>query len=269
MKLRDVFSIVCDSDLTHREVRVWLGYRYFDHRDCGTFVSDGRLAEELGMSERAVQSTRQRLIRKGYLQQTLRGPETALRRAILPGEGSQKPARQDSQKATKHDDDVSQVVSQVVSQKPADRIQTIQRNTPNPSHTPPGGSEWDAFAEGYPERSGEQDWAKAKRRWIENTKAGVSASDMLAGVKRYAALCKAEGKVGTRFVKMAANWLDPAARRWKEPFHITECTKSRDGNGPPASVRGGPPNWVLSDREIAEAARTGTTSDVHAGNVHA
>lgn len=142
MKIRDVFTIVCDSDLSHREVRVWLGYRYFDHRDRGTFVSDSRLAEELGMGERAIQGTRKSLMGKGYLKQTLRGPEPALRRAILPGEESQKPAKQG--------DDVSQVVSQVVSRKPANRIQTIQRNTPNPSHTPQGGSEWDAFVEVYP-----------------------------------------------------------------------------------------------------------------------
>jgi hypothetical protein len=44
-----VFTIVCDPNLTHREVRVWLGYRYFDHRERGTFVSDGRLGAELGM----------------------------------------------------------------------------------------------------------------------------------------------------------------------------------------------------------------------------
>ncbi len=259
MKLRDVFAIVLNSDLTHREVRVWLGYRYFDHHDKGTFVSDGRLGAELGMSESAIQTTRRRLLAKGYLDQTLRGPETAIRRAIIPGEESQETAKQDPAKPTKQDDDVSPVVSAVVSSKPANRIQTIQPNTkPNPPHTPPGGSEWEAFAEGYPERSGGHDWAKAESLWKDNISAGVSASDMLAGMKRYAALMKAEGKVGTRFVKMASNWLDPAERRWTQPYHITESTKAKDdsGDGPPPSVKGGPPNWVLSDREMTDYART-------------
>ena len=96
--------------------------------------------------------------------------------------------------------------------------------------------------------------AKAECLWLENITAGVSASDMLAGVKRYAALCKAEGKLGTRFVMKASNWLDPAERRWTEPYHITESTTARDDNGIPASIKGGPANWVLSDREIAAAA---------------
>lgn len=52
---------------------------------------------------------------------------------------------------------------------------------------------------------------------------------------------------------MAANWLDPGERRWTQPYHITESTRAKDADGPPASVKGGPPNWVLSDREIAAA----------------
>ncbi|MCH8195064.1 MAG: hypothetical protein IIB12_03230 [Chloroflexi bacterium] len=60
-------------------------------------------------------------------------------------------------------------------------------------------------------------------------------------------------KVGTRFVKMASNWLDPAERRWTQPYHITESTKAKDDNGIPASIKGGPANWVPSDRELAAA----------------
>ena len=74
---------------------------------------------------------------------------------------------------------------------------------------------------------------------------------MLAGVKRYAALMKAEGKLGTRWVKMAATWLDLAERRWTEPYHITESAATKEDNDIPASIKGGPANWIESDREVA------------------
>ncbi len=110
------------------------------------------------------------------------------------------------------------------------------------------------FREAYPKRSGEEGWADAERLWEANLTAGVSASDMLAGAKRYALWCEATGKSGTQYVKGASNWLDPSKERWEEPYHIPESTKARDANGVPDSFGGAAWVPILSDREIAAAA---------------
>ena len=120
-----------------------------------------------------------------------------------------------------------------------------------PPNPPEGEGDWEAFKNDYPRRTGEQGWASAKRLWLELLAVGVSASDLVAAVKRYAALMTAEGKIGTRFVMKASTWLDPAERRWFEAYHITESMEAKDDNGIPASIKGGPPNWILSDREIS------------------
>ncbi|HGV9335250.1 TPA: hypothetical protein ACNOIO_002439 [Raoultella planticola] len=64
---------------------------------------------------------------------------------------------------------------------------------------------WDA----YPKRAGGNSKAGAFKAWKARLKDGVKPSDMLAGVKRYAAYARATGSVGTQFVKQAATFFGP------------------------------------------------------------
>ena len=77
---------------------------------------------------------------------------------------------------------------------------------------------------------------------------------MLAGAMRYLAFCKAEGKVNTRYVKLASNFLDPAKRRWEEPWPITESTTATDEYVDPTHKEWANMVPVLSDRELKAAA---------------
>lgn len=71
----------------------------------------------------------------------------------------------------------------------------------------------------YPKREGSNSKADALKQWKARVKAGVAESDMLAGVKRYAAFCAAKGKVGTEFVKQAAVFLGKG-EHWKADYTV-------------------------------------------------
>lgn len=82
--LTAIWRVVTDPRLSDREVRVWLAYRHRDFNGNGTFVSDDRLAEDIGKSRRTIERARQRLLELGYLRQQLRGPDPALYWAEAP-----------------------------------------------------------------------------------------------------------------------------------------------------------------------------------------
>lgn len=94
--------------------------------------------------------------------------------------------------------------------------ETLQKKeTPPP--IPPQGEEGDPeeFAEAwaaYPKRRGGNPRGTALKAWKARLRSGVSATEMLAGVRRYAAHCRAEGKIGTSFVMMAATFFGPDLR---------------------------------------------------------
>lgn len=58
----------------------------------------------------------------------------------------------------------------------------------------------------YPKRHGGNSKKDAHSAWRARLRSGVPAEVLHAGVKRYAAFCEAEGKVGSRFVMMAASF---------------------------------------------------------------
>lgn len=69
-----------------------------------------------------------------------------------------------------------------------------------------------AFAElwaAYPRRKGTNSRKAAEKCWRARLKEGESPDAMIAGVRQYAAHCKAEGKVGTPFVMQASTFLGP------------------------------------------------------------
>lgn len=59
----------------------------------------------------------------------------------------------------------------------------------------------------YPARPGGINRIRALRQWVARINEGCSASDMTAGVKRYAAYCNAKGIAGTQRVKSAEDFL--------------------------------------------------------------
>ena len=220
--ITDIFTAARDDDLSDAEFRLWALYRSYDSKGKGAFVSDGRIGAHMGKSERAVQRARAGLIEKGFLKQQLRGPEIARYWSVLPAERSDTNVETsiaiDGEASVKDPTLVPTLVPTSVS--PRVRGSTGSTETP-PPHPPEGEGDWKAFKNTYPQRAGEQGWVLAEQQWKENIDAGVPVSEMLAGAMRYLAWCKAEGKINTRFVMMAAKLLDLTKRRWEEPWRLS------------------------------------------------
>lgn len=69
----------------------------------------------------------------------------------------------------------------------------------------------------YPKRAGGNPKRDALRCWHARRAEGVSAEALLAGVKRYAQFCEAEGKVGTIYVLQAVTFFG-ISRRFEEDW---------------------------------------------------
>lgn len=81
--LTDVFTVARDPNLSEGEKVLWTIYRSYDSGR-GAWPSDEKLAEHMDKGVRSVQAYRAKLLRLGYLQQTLRGPRSAVYRAVVP-----------------------------------------------------------------------------------------------------------------------------------------------------------------------------------------
>lgn len=81
----------------------------------------------------------------------------------------------------------------------------------------------DGFAElriAYPRRAGSHRWADAEKAYRKRLSEGHTPEVILAGVKRYAALCTHEGMIGQRTVMQAATFLGDNLA-FLEPYSIT------------------------------------------------
>lgn len=70
----------------------------------------------------------------------------------------------------------------------------------------------------YPKREGSNPKNKAHSAWKARLKDGVSVDDMVQGLARYVAYCKARGSVGTEYVMQAQRFFGPSkefANDWK------------------------------------------------------
>lgn len=91
---------------------------------------------------------------------------------------------------------------------------------PNPTRAvasrraPAGDEAFKKFMEAYPRRDGANPRAPAAKRLRQALKAGAELEAILAGVQAYRAELERTGKLGTRFVAMAATWL--AQSRWQD-----------------------------------------------------
>ena len=61
----------------------------------------------------------------------------------------------------------------------------------------------------YPTRSGGNPKRRAFKAWCARIQEGRTAEQLIDGVRRYAAYCKAQGKTGTEYVKQAATFFGP------------------------------------------------------------
>ncbi|BCL47875.1 MULTISPECIES: helix-turn-helix domain-containing protein [Citrobacter] len=87
-------------------------------------------------------------------------------------------------------------------------------------------TEFETVWQAYPKRAGGNSKAAAFKAWKARLKDGVTPEAMLAGVKRYAAYCRATGNTGTQFVKQAATFFGPD-RHFEESWQ----TPSAPGGG--------------------------------------
>lgn len=86
--------------------------------------------------------------------------------------------------------------------------------------------EFEAAWQAYPKRAGGNPKATAYKHWKARIADGATASELLAGVQRYAAYIRTTGKLGTEYVKQAATFFGPD-RHFEEAWQ----TPSAPGGG--------------------------------------
>lgn len=82
----------------------------------------------------------------------------------------------------------------------------------------------------YPKRDGTNSRANAWKAWAMRVREGATASDLIAGVDRYAAWIRARGVEKTRFVMQAQTFFGPG-EHWKESYDLAEPPTRNGGNG--------------------------------------
>lgn len=86
--------------------------------------------------------------------------------------------------------------------------------------------EFETAWQAYPKRAGGNPKATAYKHWKARIADGATASELLAGVQRYAAYIRTTGKLGTEYVKQAATFFGPD-RHFEEAWQ----TPSAPGGG--------------------------------------
>jgi len=81
-----------------------------------------------------------------------------------------------------------------------------------PNKSPACSQEFETAWKQYPKRSGDNPKLKAWHAWCVRLKEGVRTTDMLDGVRRYAAWCDVSGKTGTEFIMQAATFFGKNSR---------------------------------------------------------
>ncbi|WP_277973292.1 DNA-binding protein [Pantoea agglomerans] len=94
--------------------------------------------------------------------------------------------------------------------------------------------EFETAWKAYPKRAGGNPKPSAWKHWKARLKEGVGPDDMLAGVQRYAAYCRATGNTGTQFVKQAATFFGPD-RHFDETWQAPSAPGGGRGNMLPVS----------------------------------
>lgn len=106
---------------------------------------------------------------------------------------------------------------------------TGKKPAPRQEYSPEFEEAWLA----YPKRAGGNPKATAYKHWKARIADGATASELLAGVQRYAAYIRATGKLGTEYVKQAATFFGPDR-------HFEESWAPPTASSAPGGSRGMP-----------------------------
>jgi hypothetical protein len=89
------------------------------------------------------------------------------------------------------------------------------------------------FKLAYPERNGDYRWKQARGAINARIREGSTFDEILAGARRYAAYCKAGGKIGTEYVKQASSFI---GTKDEKPF-LTSWDVQTTGDAIPREER--------------------------------
>lgn len=146
--------------------------------------------------------------------------------------------------------------------------ETLQKKEKHPP-IPPKGADVDpeGFAEAwaaYPKRQGGNPRATAVKAWKARLRGGITAAEMIAGTKRYAEHCRAEDKVGSAFVMMAATFFGPDLRFREFPESASAKGAQRGAAGSPLDIESNPA-WLAETgfSSVWEAVSDGCTQHTY------
>lgn len=91
---------------------------------------------------------------------------------------------------------------------------------------------FERFWTAYPKRAGGNPKKAARQKWDGRIKAGVDATEIIAGAERYARYCEATQKISTEYVKQAQFWLSPTFEGWMQPWDLPATPGRPDDDAP-------------------------------------
>jgi hypothetical protein len=207
-----------DRRLTYRTLTVLGALCSFRQRSDDVSIVAGRdeIAERCQLHQSVISSATTELERLGWLEKVGRGGRSikTTYRLTTPETVA------DSATVTKPET-VTDYVSKTVADS-ATRLYRTEVNTDicvkKSKDTEPEGFAdcWSA----YPKREGGNSRTDALKAYRGRLKAGASPSDLLAGVKRYAAYCAAKSIVSTSYVKQASTFFGPGDH-WCESWAVS------------------------------------------------
>ncbi len=219
-RLADVFALVCDSDVSDPELRLWLHYRQHHIDGRGAFISDAATTTALGWSARKLQDVRASLVRHGLLVVVPRGPQPPARYPCRHPKASHPGVTQASHPGVTQQELGSHVGSHVESHPGVTPIyepsKPVNRNKMKAADA--ADALFERFIKAYPKRAGNDPKKPARKTWDARIKQGVDPEVMIAGVERYARFCDATDKTGTEYVKQAKSWLSPDYEGWLQSW---------------------------------------------------
>lgn len=128
-----------------------------------------------------------------------------------------------------HTEITSEITSEITNTGTPAKAAEPSRNAKQ-EYSPEFETAWKA----YPKRAGGNPKPSAWKHWKARLKEGVTPDDMLAGVQRYAAYCRATGNTGTQFVKQATTFFGPD-RHFDETWQAPPAPGGGRGNMLPVS----------------------------------
>ncbi len=221
-RLADVFALVCDSDVSDPELRLWLHYRQHHIDDRGAFISDAATTTALGWSARKLQDVRASLVRHALLVVVPRGPRPPARYPCRHPHASQSRVTQASQSGVTQQELGSHVESHLESHSAAGPIdepsKPVNRNKKKAADA--ADAMFERFRRAYPKRAGNDPKQPARKAWDARIKQGVDPEVMIAAAERYSRFCDATDKTRTEFVKQSQTWLSPKGEGWLSSWDL-------------------------------------------------